>query len=199
VTRRLLVVVAAMAVMLGLVATPALDETAIGGWLGLPWDGSRGLDQPGQQGEPTASSPTTNQRGGNLSHPSPHARPIRVVTAPNSGAPRASQTRPGGRPGRRRETCMRAHGQVAGNLHLAKGGDGQVRQLPAVAGRHRPGHGAGGSLGIDRGRRSCPFVRYPLAYALAVALDREPPALLSQTQSFRGQRCRDAFSDRYAQ
>jgi hypothetical protein len=75
VTRRLLVVVAVMAVMLGLVATPALDETAVGGWFGLPWDGSRGLGQPGQQGEPTASSPTGDWRGGNLSHRRPHARP----------------------------------------------------------------------------------------------------------------------------
>jgi len=46
---------------------------------------------------------------------------IRVVAAPNSGAPRASPTRPGGGPGHRRETCMRAHGQLAGNRSLAKG------------------------------------------------------------------------------
>jgi hypothetical protein len=72
VTRRLLLV-AAVAVILGLVATPVLDETAIGGWFGLPWDGSRGRDQPGQQHEPTAPSPTTNQQGGNFSHRSAHA------------------------------------------------------------------------------------------------------------------------------
>jgi hypothetical protein len=71
VTRRLLVVAA----MLGLLATPALDETSVGGWFGLPWGGSRGLGQHGPQGEPTAPHPTTNQQGGNLSHRSPHARP----------------------------------------------------------------------------------------------------------------------------
>jgi hypothetical protein len=120
VTRRLLVVVAVVAVMLGLVAAPALDETAVGGWFGLPWDGSRGLDQPGQQGEPTASSPTTNRGAETSATGVRMPDPIRVVTAPNSGAPRASQTRPGGRPGRRRETCMRAHGQLAGNPQLGQ-------------------------------------------------------------------------------
>jgi hypothetical protein len=51
--------------------------------------------------------------------------PIRVVTAPNSGAPRASLTRPGSRPGRRRETSMRVHGQLADNPQL-----GQRRRRP---------------------------------------------------------------------
>jgi hypothetical protein len=102
VTRRLLAV-AAVAVMLGLVATPALDETAVGGWFDLPWDGSRGLGQPGQQGEPTASSPTMDRQGGKLSH-------------------RTSQTRPGGRPGHQRESCMRPRGQVAGKPQVGQGG-----------------------------------------------------------------------------
>ena len=38
-TRRLLLVAAAVAV-LGLMATPALEETAAGGWFNVPWDGS---------------------------------------------------------------------------------------------------------------------------------------------------------------
>jgi hypothetical protein len=74
VTRRLLVV-AAVAAMLGLVATPALDETALGGWFGLPWDGSRGLGEPEQQGEPTAPSPTVDRQGGEVGHRNPHAKP----------------------------------------------------------------------------------------------------------------------------
>ena len=92
VTRRLLVV-AAVAAMLGLLATPALDETPVGGWFGLPWGGSRGLGQHGPQGEPTAPHPTTNQQGGNLSHRSPHARPHPRGHGPSSGAPRAGPTR----------------------------------------------------------------------------------------------------------
>ena len=52
-TRRLLLVAAVVAIS-GLAATPALEETAVGGWFAVPWDGSRGLGQPGQQGEPTA-------------------------------------------------------------------------------------------------------------------------------------------------
>jgi hypothetical protein len=55
--------------------------------------------------------------------------PIRVVTAPSSGAPRAGPTRPG----RRRETCMRAHGQVAGNPQLGqREGNSQVLQMPRL-------------------------------------------------------------------
>jgi hypothetical protein len=56
--------------------------------------------------------------------------PIRVATAPEPSAPRASQTLPGGRPGHPRETCMRPHGQVAGNRSLAKGG--RRRDAPKI-------------------------------------------------------------------
>ena len=72
VTRRLLVM-AALAAMLGLVATPALDETVVGGWFGTPWDGSRGLGQPEQQGEP-APPPTLDRQGGNVGRRGWHAK-----------------------------------------------------------------------------------------------------------------------------
>lgn len=72
--------------------------------------------------------------------------PIRVVTAPNSGAPRANQTRPGGQPAHQRETCMRLHGPLTGNPQVGQAGDSQPLQLPAAARQHRPSHGADGSL-----------------------------------------------------
>jgi hypothetical protein len=146
VTRRLLVV-AAVAAILGLAATPALDETAVG-WFGLPWDSSRGLRQPGQQGQPTAPSPTGDRQGGNVGHRSPHASTHPRGRGPKLRRPKASPTRPGGRPGRRRENCMRAHGQLAANPQLSqRQATARSASCPAVAGRRRPGHGAGGCLG----------------------------------------------------
>jgi len=83
--------------------------------------------------------------------------PIRVVTAPNSDAPRASPTQPGGRPGRRAGACIPAHGQVAGNSQPARVNDGQVL-LPPVGWTPSTWPRRRRSLGIARGRRSCPFV-----------------------------------------
>ena len=84
-TRRLLLV-AAVAAMLGLVATPALEDTTVGGWFVVPWDGSRGLGQPGQQGEPTAPPPTLDRQGGNGGQRRLHANPARMVIDRRSDA-----------------------------------------------------------------------------------------------------------------
>jgi hypothetical protein len=73
-TRRLLLVAAVVAI-LGLAATPALEETAVGDWFGLPWDGGRGLGQPGQQAEPTAPPPTVDRQAGSVGQRGSHAKP----------------------------------------------------------------------------------------------------------------------------
>ena len=73
VTRRLLVVAAVVAV-LGLAATPALEETAVGGWFSVPWEGNRGLGQPGQPAEPTAPS-TMDRQGESAGQRASHAKP----------------------------------------------------------------------------------------------------------------------------
>ena len=90
-TRRLLLV-AEVVTILGL-ATPALEETAVGGWFGLPWDGGRGLGQPGQQGEPTPP-PTVDRQGGSVgqrrSHPKPRAHGHRPKVRPSKGHPDTS-------------------------------------------------------------------------------------------------------------
>jgi hypothetical protein len=76
-TRRLLLVAAVVA-MLGLAATPALEDTTVGGWLGIPWDGSRGLGQSGQPAEPTAAPPpTVDRQGESLGQRRAHAKPDR--------------------------------------------------------------------------------------------------------------------------
>jgi hypothetical protein len=74
VTRKLLVV-AAVAAMLGLVVVPALDEMTVGGWFGVPQNGSRGLGQPGQAAEPMAPPATADQQSGIVGHPRSRAKP----------------------------------------------------------------------------------------------------------------------------
>jgi hypothetical protein len=54
VTRRLLLVAAVVAIS-GLAATPALEETAVGGWFVVPWDGGRGQGRPTRRADGATS------------------------------------------------------------------------------------------------------------------------------------------------
>jgi hypothetical protein len=130
-TRRLLLVAAVVAI-LGLAATPALEETAVGDWFGLPWDGGRGLGQPGQQAEPTAPPPTVDRQAGSVGQRGSHAKPRAHGHGPKVRPPRAIPTR-GRPPGDRRATRMRRRGRVAGSRNRIRAlGEGEINQLLAV-------------------------------------------------------------------
>ena len=142
-TRRLLVVAAVVAV-LGLAATPALEETAVGGWFSVPWEGNRGLGQPGQPASrrlPQLWIGRAGQPASELRMPSP----ARMVMDRRSGPPRASLTRrrpPGDRPA----TRTHHRGLVAGSRNRAGSGEGDINQQLAVMGSSRPN--AGGRKGL---------------------------------------------------
>ena len=118
VTRRLLVVAAVVAV-LGLAATPALEETTVGGWLAVPWDDNRGLGQPGQPGEPTAAPPSTVDRQGDKVgqrhlHAKARQRGHRPKVRPSTSKPTCRRPQDDWR-----ATRMHRCGRVAGNPELA--------------------------------------------------------------------------------
>jgi hypothetical protein len=139
VTRRLLLVAAAVAIS-GLAATPALEETAVGGWFVVPWDGSRGQGQPGQQGEPTAPPPTLDRQDGNGGQPRLHAKPRPHGHRPKVRRPKAKPDTPADtrRPARNPHA---RRGQVAGSPDPGRAGDGDSNQLLAVPRGHRPHDG----------------------------------------------------------
>jgi hypothetical protein len=69
--------------MLGLVAIPALEDTTVGGWIGILWHGSRGPGQPGQQAEPTAAlPPTVDRQEESVGQRRAHAKPDRPGHGP---------------------------------------------------------------------------------------------------------------------
>jgi hypothetical protein len=114
-----------------LVATPAIDERSLAAGSAPPGTVAAVSASPSSKASRRHRHRPWIGRAGTSATGVRMPNPIRMVTAPNSGVPRASQTRPGGRPCRRGETCMRAHGQVAGNSQPARVNDGQVL-LPPV-------------------------------------------------------------------